>query len=125
MFKRIDKLLIDLPRPDYPDANAAAAVQELLGGEFGEMSTLNNYMFQSFNFRQKQKLKPFYELVASITAEEMGHVELVANTINLMIEGTTFAGGSMFLTAGISFWICCTTFFLKSEQEPIKCVYMK
>jgi Mn-containing catalase len=63
-----------------------------LGGEFGEMSTLNNYMFQAFNFRQKQKLKPFYELVASITAEEMGHVELVANTINLMIEGTTFAG---------------------------------
>ncbi|BAB04788.1 manganese catalase family protein [Halalkalibacterium halodurans] len=92
MFKRIDKLLIDLPKPDHPDANAAAAVQELLGGRFGEMSTLNNYMYQSFNFRQKHKLRPFYELVASITAEEFGHVELVSNTINLMIEGTTFPG---------------------------------
>jgi Mn-containing catalase len=31
-----------------PDPNAAAALQELLGGKYGEMSTLGNYMFQSF-----------------------------------------------------------------------------
>ncbi|TMW70438.1 manganese catalase family protein [Alteribacter natronophilus] len=92
MITRIDKLQIELPMPDSPDANGAAAVQELLGGKFGEMSTLNNYMFQSFAFRQKKKLKPFYDLVASITAEEFGHVELVSNTINLMIHGTTFPG---------------------------------
>jgi Mn-containing catalase len=90
MIKRIDKLLIDLPKSVHPDANAAAAVQELLGGKFGEMSTLNTYMFQSFNFRHKKKFRPFYELIASITAEEFGHVELVSNAINLMIEGTTF-----------------------------------
>lgn len=92
MFKRMDRLLIELPKSDYPDPNGAAAVQELLGGKFGEMSTLNNYMFQSFNFRQKKKYRPFYELLASITAEEFGHVELVTNAINLMLEGTTFNG---------------------------------
>ncbi|GGK26870.1 manganese catalase [Caldalkalibacillus thermarum] len=92
MFKRINKLAIELPVPDHPDANAAAAVQELLGGRFGEMSTLNNYLFQSFNFREKKKLKPFYDLVASITAEEVGHVELVSYTINLMLTGSTFPG---------------------------------
>ncbi|WP_096201557.1 manganese catalase family protein [Bacillus sp. FJAT-45350] len=92
MIHRIDKLLIDLPRPKHADPNAATAVQELLGGEFGEMSTLNNYMYQSFNFRQKRKLKPFYDLIASITAEEFGHVELVANTVNLMLEGATYPG---------------------------------
>lgn len=92
MIKRFNKIIIDLPRPKQPDANAAAAVQELLGGRFGEMSTLNNYMFQSFNFRNKKKLKPFYDLVASITAEEFAHVELVSNTINMMITGTTFPG---------------------------------
>ena len=91
MFKRINKLAIELPIPAHGDMNAAAAVQELLGGKFGEMSTLNNYMFQSFNFRNK-KLKPFYELVASITAEEFGHVELVSNTINLLSVGNTFQG---------------------------------
>ncbi|WP_067840947.1 manganese catalase family protein [Amphibacillus sediminis] len=93
MFKRENRLLIPLPIPEHGDPNAAAAVQELLGGKFGEMSTLNNYMYQSFNFRSKDKLKPFYDLVASITAEEFGHVELVANTINLLSKGNTFYTG--------------------------------
>ena len=91
MFKRVNRLAIELPNVEYGDANAASAVQELLGGKFGEMSTLNNYMYQSFNFRGKKKLKPFYDLVASITAEEFGHVELVATTINLLNKGNSFA----------------------------------
>lgn len=92
MFQRTNRLLIELPHVEYGDANAAAAVQELLGGKFGEMSTLNNYLFQSFNFRSKTKLKPFYDLVASIAAEEVGHVELVANTINLVNKSNSFDG---------------------------------
>ncbi|WP_454191330.1 manganese catalase family protein [Paenibacillus sp. Marseille-Q7038] len=94
MFKRVDRLAIELPLPlsSGPDPNGASAVQELMGGRFGEMSTLNNYMFQSFNFRGKSKLRPFYDIVASITAEEFGHVELVANTINIMLSGTTSPG---------------------------------
>ncbi|WP_026690044.1 manganese catalase family protein [Alteribacter aurantiacus] len=94
MFKRIDRLQIDLPRPKHPDPDSAGAIQELLGGRFGEMSTLNNYMFQSFNFRSKKKLRPFYELIASITAEEMGHVELVSNTINLCLDGSIGNGST-------------------------------
>ncbi|ATP41239.1 manganese catalase [Solibacillus sp. R5-41] len=90
MFHRVNQLPIELPLLEYGDANAASAVQELLGGKFGEMSTLNNYMFQSFNFRGKKKLKPFYDLVASITSEEIGHVELVANTINLLNKNSSF-----------------------------------
>ncbi len=89
MMKRVNKIAIELPVPEHGDLNAASAVQDLLGGKFGEMSTLNNYMFQSFNFRAKKKFKPFYDLIASITAEEFGHVELVANTINLLSYGVT------------------------------------
>ncbi len=70
MFLRVEKLLIPLEKPKNPDPNGAAAVQELLGGKFGEMSTLNNYLHQSFAFKEKKKLKPFYDLVASITAED-------------------------------------------------------
>ncbi|SDN01056.1 Mn-containing catalase (includes spore coat protein CotJC) [Fictibacillus solisalsi] len=92
MMKRVNKLAIELPRPEHGDMNGAAAVQELLGGKFGEMSTLNNYMYQSFNFRGKKRFKPFYDLIASITAEEFGHVELVANAINLLSFGNTFPG---------------------------------
>src|SRR3978361_2121357 len=87
MFMRIDRLQAELPQPKRPDPNAAAALQELLGGKYGEMSTLGNYMFQSFNFRSKSKLRPFYSLVSSIFAEEIGHVELVSNGIALLNNG--------------------------------------
>ncbi len=87
MFMRIDKLQAELPAPKKQDCNAAAALQELLGGKYGEMSTLGNYMFQSFNFRSKAKLRPFYSLVASITAEELGHLELVSNGVAMLNAG--------------------------------------
>jgi Mn-containing catalase len=34
------------------------------------MSTLMNYTFQSFNFRGKEKYRPFYDLICNIAAEE-------------------------------------------------------
>src|ERR671911_2713652 len=89
MILRIDKLAIELPAPDHPSPNSASAVQELLGGKFGEMSTLMNYTFQSFNFRDRNKLRPYYDLVANIAAEEFSHIELVSYTINLLLTGST------------------------------------
>ncbi len=91
MFLRIDRLQVSLPQPKEADANAAAAVQELLGGRFGEMSTLMNYMYQSFNFRGREKLKPYYDLIANIATEELGHIELVSATVNLLLSGSTRA----------------------------------
>jgi Mn-containing catalase len=88
MILRIDRLAIELPMPDNPSPNSASAIQELLGGKFGEMSTLMNYTFQSFNFRGRDRLKPFYDLIANIAAEEYGHIELVAHTINMLLSGT-------------------------------------
>src|ERR1700710_2932917 len=81
MILRIDRLGVELPPPSTPDPAGAAAVQELMGGKFGEMSTLMNYTFQSFNFRYRQGARPFYDLIANIVAEEYGHIELVAATI--------------------------------------------
>jgi Mn-containing catalase len=89
MIRRIENIQTELPPPSDPDPAGAAAVQELLGGKFGEMSTFLNYTFQSFNFRNKQGARPFYDLVANIAAEEFGHVELVAKTINTMLTGAT------------------------------------
>lgn len=87
MFLRIDKLQMELSKPKEADPNAAAAVQELLGGRFGEMSTLMNYMYQSFNFRGRKKLKPYYDLIANIATEELGHIEVVSASINLLLNG--------------------------------------
>src|SRR6187399_2156507 len=85
MILRIDRLQTQLPPPSEPDPQGAAMVQELLGGKFGELSTWLNYTFQSFNFRARQGARPFYDLLCSIATEELGHVELVATTINTML----------------------------------------
>src|SRR5947199_8080387 len=89
MILRLDRWGTELPPPSEPDPDGAAAVQELMGGRFGEMSTFMNYTFQSFNFRNKQGARPFYDLVANIAAEEFGHIELVAATINSMLTGAS------------------------------------
>jgi Mn-containing catalase len=92
MILRIDRLAIELPAPRHPSPNSASAVQELLGGKFGEMSTLMNYTFQSFNFRGSDKMKPFYDLIANIAAEEYGHIELVSHTINMLLTDPLHVG---------------------------------
>ena len=92
MIFRADKLLTALPKPKHPSAEAAAAVQELMGGKAGEMSTLMNYFFQSCNFRDRKSYQPYYDIIANIGAEEWGHVELVAYAINLLLTGTTTRG---------------------------------
>src|SRR5215203_4706319 len=94
MITKYDRVALDLPMPAGPNANGAAAVQELLGGKFGEMSTLMNYTFQSFNFRGRQTdlARPFYDLIANIAAEEYSHIELVSYTINLLLSGASARG---------------------------------
>ncbi|HWX49222.1 MAG TPA: manganese catalase family protein [Roseomonas sp.] len=92
MFLRIDRLQVEMPLPKAPDPTAAAAVQELMGGRFGEMTTLNTYMFQSFNFRQRGALRPYYALIANIATEELGHIELVAAAVNGLMNGAEGKG---------------------------------
>jgi Mn-containing catalase len=89
VIRRIDRIATELPPPSDPDPAGAKAVQELMGGRFGEMSTFMNYTFQSFNFRNRQGARPFYDLIANIAGEEFGHMELVAATINTMLTGAS------------------------------------
>jgi Mn-containing catalase len=61
MFMVVDPPITELLPPKPQDPNAAAALQELLGGKYGEMSTLGSYVFHSFSFRSKDKLRPYSE----------------------------------------------------------------
>src|SRR3954466_7892503 len=92
MILRLERWGAELPPPSTVDPAGAQAVQELLGGRFGEMSTLMNYTYQSFNFRNRQGARPFYDLIANLAAEEFGHIEVVAATINTMLTGATPVG---------------------------------
>ena len=65
MILRLDRWGTELPPPSEPDPAGAQAVQELMGGRFGEMSTLMNYLHQSAAFKEKERLKPFHEIVSS------------------------------------------------------------
>lgn len=87
MFLRIDRLPVELPVSPEVDPIAAKNVQELLGGRFGEMSTLMNYTYQSFNMRGRDKIRPYYALISNIAAEEGGHIEIVSAAINSCLNG--------------------------------------
>lgn len=86
MFLSKEKLVNKIAL-DKPDPMAAKALQEALGGQFGEMRTMMQYQFQGFNFRGDAK--PFRDLIRGVGTEEIGHVELVANTLNTLLDGSS------------------------------------
>jgi Mn-containing catalase len=87
MFLSVKRIPHPLPPADKPNPKAAQALQEGLGGQFGEMRTMMQYFFQNMNFRGDAK--PYQDLLRSIATEEMAHVEQITNTINILLEGAS------------------------------------
>ena len=73
---------------DEPDPAAANALQEGLGGQFGEMRTMMQYLFQSMNFRGDATAKPYKDLLQGVGTEEISHVELIGTTIARLLDGS-------------------------------------
>src|SRR6478735_4860349 len=73
---------------DEPDPAAANALQEGLGGQFGEMRTMMQYLFQSINFRGHKASKPYKDLLQGVGTEEISHVELIGTTIARLLDGS-------------------------------------
>ena len=71
---------------DEPDPVAANALQEGLGGQFGEMRTMMQYLFQAMNFRGPAG-KPYRDLIQGVGTEEISHVELIGTTISHLLDG--------------------------------------
>ena len=72
---------------DEPDPAAANALQEGLGGQFGEMRTMMQYLFQSMNFRGDPTSQPYRDLIQAVGTEEISHVELIGTTIARLLDG--------------------------------------
>lgn len=79
MFKHEKQLFhpveIEKANPQY-----AALLQEQLGGANGELKAAMQYMSQSFRIKDPE----IKDLFLDIAAEELGHMEMVAQTINLL-----------------------------------------
>jgi len=79
MFKHEKRLLqpveVEKPNPQY-----AALLQEQLGGGNGELKAAMQYMSQSFRIKDKA----IKDLFMDIAAEELSHMEMVAQTICLL-----------------------------------------
>jgi Mn-containing catalase len=69
--------------PDAPDAVYARKLQEVLGGQYGEISVAMQYSFQAWNMHIPGKYR---DLVYGIAAEEFGHVEMLAIMIAQLLE---------------------------------------
>src|SRR5690606_26485674 len=59
-------------------------VQELIGGQFGEMSVAMQYLFQGWNTRGNEKYK---DLLMDTGTEELGHIEMLATMVAQLLEG--------------------------------------
>ena len=93
MFFHVQRLINDI-EADEPDPAAANALQEGLGGQFGEMRTMMQYLFQSMNFRGP-KAKPYRDLIQGIGTEEISHVELIGTTISRLLDGSPAYQGKL------------------------------
>jgi Mn-containing catalase len=86
MYLHIQKLINEIA-VDEPDPAAANALQEGLGGQFGEMRTMMQYLFQSMNFRGDPSSQPYKDLLQGVGTEEISHVELIGTTIARLLDG--------------------------------------
>ncbi len=97
MFYHVQSLINPIVA-DEPDPSAANALQEGLGGQFGEMRTMMQYLFQSFNFRGNAA--PYRDLIQGVGIEEISHVELISKTISQLLDGSPRYNGDKFETPG-------------------------
>lgn len=82
MFFHVKELQFQA-KPDKPDPLYAMRLQEILGGQFGEMTVMMTYLFQGWNCRGPQKYK---DMLLDIGTEEIAHVEMLSVMIARLLE---------------------------------------
>lgn len=70
-------------KPTAPDPIFAKKMQEILGGQWGEISVMMTYLFQGWNCRAPMKYR---DMILDIGTEEIGHVEMIATMIARLLE---------------------------------------
>ncbi|CAI9389443.1 manganese catalase family protein [Niallia sp. Sow4_A1] len=82
MFFHVKELQY-IAKPDKPDPIYAKKLQEVLGGQFGEISVMMQYLFQGWNCRAEKKYR---DMLLDIGTEEIAHVEMLATMIAQLLD---------------------------------------
>ncbi|OTO52456.1 manganese catalase family protein [Enterococcus faecium] len=83
MFRHQKELQFEA-KPDRPNPLIAKYLQELIGGQYGEMSVAMQYLFQGWSCRGEEQYK---DMLMDIATEEIGHVEMLATMVARLLEG--------------------------------------
>jgi Mn-containing catalase len=83
MFSHIKELQYHA-KPERPDPIFARKLQEVLGGQFGEISVALQYLFQGWNTRGDGKYR---DLLMDTGTEELAHIEMLATMIARLLDG--------------------------------------
>ncbi|WP_088105505.1 manganese catalase family protein [Halalkalibacter urbisdiaboli] len=83
MFYHVKELQYNA-KPSQPDPVYAKKLQEILGGQYGEMSVMMQYLFQGWNCRADNKYR---DMILDIATEEIAHVEMIATMIAQLLDG--------------------------------------
>lgn len=84
MFYHVKELQFQA-KPDRPDPVFAKKLQEILGGQFGEMTVAMQYLFQGWNCRCPTKSK-YRDLLLDTGTEELAQVEMIATMIARLLD---------------------------------------
>ncbi|WP_411843339.1 manganese catalase family protein [Salinicoccus sp. HZC-1] len=71
-------------KPDKPDPVYAKQLQEIIGGQYGEMTVAMQYLYQGWNTRGNEKYK---DLVMDTGTEELSHIEMIATMVARLLDG--------------------------------------
>lgn len=71
-------------KPERPDPVYAKKLQEVLGGQFGEISVALQYLFQGWSFRGDEKYR---DLLMDTGTEELAHIEMLSTMIARLLDG--------------------------------------
>ncbi|GKV57971.1 hypothetical protein NCCP2222_39180 [Sporosarcina sp. NCCP-2222] len=72
-------------KPERPDPLFAKQLQEVLGGQFGEISVAMQYLFQGWSVRGANG--KYKDLLMDTGTEELAHIEMLATMIARLLDG--------------------------------------
>jgi Mn-containing catalase len=78
-----DKRMQYEAKPSRPDPIYAKKLQEILGGQFGEMTVMMQYLFQGWSCRGPARYR---DMLLDIGTEEIAHVEMLCTMIARLLD---------------------------------------